>query len=263
MSKRWLSSNEARRVRQAWHDDALTFALLIWMDYDYQNDPVAKKDVIDPSWDAHSLKSWAKKWQIFLYWVNRFKNDDQFAVMNGMGQFLIDCIEAFPPKFTDYIKDKASAKEKCRIPMRKLCEKLQNPVKLKWFLHKAIFNWWEVNYLTIKHEEKYHVFEQQDVLIVLRDNFTVENSQARAKGQFPEQKVILKHKWLNVGEIEMRNDSVIHYRQIRFNMIKPRFMDLLFENFTDGEEFFKWVLVYGSAKKKFGRWKVQTEAKFL
>lgn len=61
------SSAEARRYRQQGHDDALRFAIAIGLNKDYKNDPKAKKDVIDPSGDAHSVKSGEKKWQIFLY----------------------------------------------------------------------------------------------------------------------------------------------------------------------------------------------------
>ena len=49
----------------------------------------------------------------------------------------------------------------------------------------------------------------------------------------------------------MRNDSEVHYREIRFNMQKPRFMRLLFANFHDPIEMMSKVLVYGEAKKRF------------
>ena len=58
------SSDEARRYRQQGHDDALLFALAIGLNEDYKNDTKAKKDVIDLSGDAHSVKSGEKKWQI-------------------------------------------------------------------------------------------------------------------------------------------------------------------------------------------------------
>ena len=64
--KRALSSEDARNIRQRGYDDALEFALSIGLSSDYKNDPHAKKDVIDLSGDAHSVKSGEKKWQIFL-----------------------------------------------------------------------------------------------------------------------------------------------------------------------------------------------------
>src|SRR3990167_10124032 len=108
--KRGLSSEGARWVRQSGHNDALEFAISIGLPRDYQNDHKAKKDVIDPSGDAHSVKSGNKKWQIFLYGLGRFKSDDAFRVMNGIGDLLIKCIKSFPGTFHEYQADKTTAK---------------------------------------------------------------------------------------------------------------------------------------------------------
>ncbi|NUM32592.1 MAG: hypothetical protein HUU47_09760 [Bacteroidetes bacterium] len=89
MAKKGLSSEDARKVRQKGHDDAFEFAMFIGLESDYQNDIVAKKDVIDLSGDAHSVKSGNKKWQLFLYGINRFRDDDFFQTMNGIGQILV------------------------------------------------------------------------------------------------------------------------------------------------------------------------------
>ncbi|WP_461248254.1 hypothetical protein [Treponema sp. R6D11] len=66
MAKRGLSSDDARKVRQRGHDDALDFALRIGLEHDYKNDLKAKKDVIDPSGDAHSVKSGKKSGRFFF-----------------------------------------------------------------------------------------------------------------------------------------------------------------------------------------------------
>lgn len=252
--KRWLSSDDARKVRQQWHDDALEFALSIWLDQDYRNDAKAKKDVIDPSWDAHSVKSWEKKWQIFLYWVWRFEADEAFAAMNWIWQILIQCINSFPVKFSDYEENKKECKENLRQHMRLLKEKLSEPFRLKAFLWKSMFNWWEVDYLTVKHKWIFHVFYYKDVITVLSENFDVQNSQARSAWQFPEQKVILRYGWVNVWEIEMRNDSEVHYREIRFNMMKVRFMNLMWEKIPNKIQYRENVFVYWEAIKRFWRW---------
>jgi hypothetical protein len=254
MAKRGLSSSAARIVRQKGHDDALEFALLIGLQHDYQNDPAAKKDVIDPSGDAHSLKSGEKKWQLFLYGINRFKDDDFFQTMNGIGQLLVQCLEAFPKKYEDYIKDKKEAKEKCRIPMRELAEKLQEKRRVRSFINKAMFNGGEVNYLTVKHENTYHIFLNKEVVQVFADSVEVGNSQARSSNQVPEQKVIFKYEGKNLAELEMRNDTPIHYRQVRFNMIKPRMMALLFSKIPMTHTYSDKIFVYGEAAKKFGKW---------
>lgn len=252
---RGLSSDRARQVRQAGHDDALEFASLLGLTADYKNDLKAKKDVIDPSGDAHSIKSGNKKWQIFLYGVNRFKSDDAFQVMNGIGEILINCIESFPHNFSDYQKDKTSAKEKLRKSMVALADKLKTKTRLRGFLNKAIFNGGEVNYLTVKHGGIFHIFLNKDVINTLSNNFEIANSQAKSQKQFPEQKVLFKYNGFNVGEIEMRNDTETHYREIRFNMLKNKVMNILFTNITNKQNHNDKIIVYGNALKVFGRWK--------
>jgi hypothetical protein len=90
---------------------------------------------------------------------------------------------------------------------------------------------------------------------VLCENLTVLNSSATSSASTPEQKVILRYEGLNLGEIEMRNDSPKHYREIRFNMMKPRVMALLYSKIPKTDTYGVHVLVYGNANKHFGRWK--------
>ncbi len=253
--RRALSSEDARRIRQRGHDDAKEFALSIGLSSDYQNVPTAKKDVIDPSGDSHSVKSGEKKWQIFLYGLGRFWRDDTFGAMDGIGDVLAECINAFPPDFRAYQRNKAAAKERLRRPMKKLAELLQDKRLLRAFLNASLFNAGEVNYLTVKHEGVFHVFLNQDVIKVFNDNLEVCNSRALTPGQVPEQKVLFRYNGLNLGELEMRNDSAIHYRQIRFNMLKPKVMGLLFTMLPLTRQFTDKVWVYGNASRRFGRWK--------
>lgn len=253
--KRALSSEGARIVRQKGHDDALEFALWIGLTRDYKNDPHAKKDVIDLSGDAHSVKSGQVKWQIFLYRASRFQSDDAFLAMNGIGQLLIECINSFPATFSEYELSKSEAKEKLRVPMVKLMQLLQEKPRLRAFLSKSIFNGGEVNYLTVKQNELFHVFLNRDVINVFSDSFEVCNSRAISKGQFAEQKVLFRYNGLNLGELEMRNDTKTHFREVRFNMIKPKVMELLFSKIPLTSTYNEHVLVYGNATKHFGKWK--------
>ncbi|RHZ36477.1 hypothetical protein [endosymbiont GvMRE of Glomus versiforme] len=132
--------------------------------------------------------------------------------------------------------------------MIELADKLQNKHRLKVFVNKSMFNGGEVNYLTVFDNNKFHVFWGKEVAQIMTDNLTVLNSQARHSDQFPQQKVILKHEGVNLGEIEMRNDSIVHYREIRFNMVKPKI--IFKKNYNDT------VIVYSEATKRFGsRWK--------
>ncbi len=252
--KRALSSEAARAIRQRGHDDALEFALAIGLGKDYQNDRHAKKDVIDQSGDSHSVKSGEKKWQVFLYGRGRFKTDDAFGTMSGIGDLLIACIDSFPTTYSEYVCDKAIPKEKLRLSMRSLAEKLQDKRRLRAFLNKSLFNGGEVNYLTVKHEGIFHVFLNTDVITALSENIEVCNSSARQDGQVPEQKVLFRHNGKNLGELEMRNDSEGHYKEIRFNMLKPKVMGVLFSALHSPVKLTDKILVYGNAVRRFGRW---------
>ncbi len=95
MARRASSSDQARAYRQTGHDNALRFAMALGLGRDYRNDLQAKKDVIDPSGDAHSVKSGEKKWQILLYGLGRFWDDATCGAMNGIGDALTACQELF------------------------------------------------------------------------------------------------------------------------------------------------------------------------
>lgn len=250
------TSDHARRYRQEGHDDATLFALTIGLQSDYKRDPKAKKDVVDPAGDAHSVKSGVKKWQLFLYRRNRFLEDDGFQALNGIGSLLIHCIDAFPPRFSDYVDNKDAAKERLKVPMRELKDRLQRKALLRAFLRKAIFNGHEVNYLTIVKDGQFHIFWSDDVVREMADAFEVANSKARARRQFDDQKVLFRHNGRNVGELEMRNDSKTHYGEVRFNMNRTPAIELLE---SAGLKSQPWdgsndVILYGSAIRIFGKW---------
>ena len=249
---RGSSSDQARSIRQRGHDNALAFASAIGMAEDYRNDPAAKKDVIDPSGDAHSLKSGERRWQIFLYGRNRFEDDDGFQALNGVGELLIHCIDAFPPDMADYERNKNAYKERLRTPMRELKDRFQRKALLRAFLMKSIFNGGEVNYLTVLHDENYHVFLNMEAVRLMGDAFEVRNSTSRGEDP-PEQKVLFRHAGRNVGELEMRNDSRLHYQQVRFNMIVARAVDLLL-TIEPTRPFNNSVIVHGEAIRRFGNW---------
>ena len=111
--------------------------------------------------------------------------------MNGIGQLLVACIEAFPERFEDYVQNKSEAKERCRVPMRRLKEALQEKRRVRAFINKAMFNGGEVNYLTVRDEDKYHVFLNKDVVHVFAEAVSVENSQAKNQNQTPSRKCCL------------------------------------------------------------------------
>lgn len=250
-----MSSERASFVKLQGHRDAVEFAQLIGLKADYSNDLQAKKDVIDLSGDSYSVKSGEKKWQIFLYGRRRFEDDYAFQAMNGIGQLLLNCINSFPDHFNEYKENKMIYKEKLKEPMTELKNRLQEKRRLAAFINKAMFNGGEVNYLSIKDGSKFHVFSSVDVVRILAENLTVENSYAKTEKQVDRQKVIFK-KQKTFGEIEMRNDSEKHYRQVKFWFDKKLVTNLLIDFFEneDKRKFGDNIVVYGRAIKKFGKW---------
>ena len=252
------TGDQARAYREKGHAVALSFALSIGLDKDYQNDQQAKKDVIDPSGDAHSVKSGEKKWQIFLYRRSRFETDDGFQALNGIGSLLIHCIDAFPPRFKDYEANKEVAKKRLRTPMRELKDRFQRKALLRAFLMKSFFNGGEVNYLTIHRDDMFKIYHNADIVRTLGEALTVENSKSAPRQDLPEQKVIFKHAGRNVGELEMRNDSERHYGEVRFNVNILPFMALLdaysTTTFKKSKLYLPKVTAYGKAVKTFGNW---------
>lgn len=254
-----MTSEQARTVRQAGHNDAQKFAYLIGLSSDYQNDPQAKKDVIDLAGDAHSVKSGAKKWQIFLYSSSRFEKDTIFKRLNGLGQLLLNCLNVFPNSFKEYKRNKIHYKNLLKGQMQILKEKLQNKETLKAFFEKSFFNAGEVSYLTIKNINAFYVFHNNDVVKILTENISVENSAG-------EQKVIFKIKNTNsktlnrfpiitVGEIEMRNDSDIHFKEIKFWMDKNKTFELLKSSIPLVKEIKPKLFLCGKALKTFKKHK--------
>ena len=253
--RRGGTTEQGREYRKRGHEDAQKFAEEIGLTEDYSNDLTAKKDVIDKSGDAHSVKSGEKKWQIFLYSRTRFETDDGFQALNGVGSLLIHCIDAFPPRYKDYETNKQESKNRLRNPMRDLKDRFQRKALLRAFLMKSIFNGGEVNYLTIYRDNVFHVYKNTDIVGAMADCFTVENSAARKKGDAPEQKVLFKYKGKNVGELEMRMvPKQKRYCKVLFNMNIAPALNLLDDQNFPVDKYSDTVFVYGKAIKTFGNW---------
>jgi hypothetical protein len=247
-----MSSERARDVRRKGHDDAREFAVLLGIGKEYKTDPRAKKDVIDSEGRSYSVKSGEKKWQIFLYGKKRFEEDYTFRGMNGIGELFQECIESFPPSRSDYLKNKELYKTRLQGPMRRLAKKLAERRLLAAFIDKSLFNSGEVDFLVIKHEEEFHVFWGREVVKILAQHFEVKNSKAKGKGQMDDQKVIFKAFGKTYGEIEMRNDSEIHYREVKFWLDKKLIFALLKSEIRQSKVFNR-VILYGDAIRKLAK----------
>ena len=253
--KRAMSSEKASEVKRQGHEDEREFAKLIGMEAEYQNGPTDKKDVIDKNGDTHSIKGGNKRWQIFLYGIDRFRKDMIFKVMggigDGIGQILLSCLECFPDDYATYQSDKTKYKELLKPRMIELSGKLQNNEVFSAFLLKSIFNCGEVTYLTIKNDDVFHVFLNDDVIQTLVTTLSRETSVAMRADQMDYQKVTFVYNSVNVGTIEVRHDSDKHYRQAVFSLDKTPILDLLSTKVTKKEAWGSNVIVYGKAIKKF------------
>lgn len=249
MASRGSSPTQASNYKKRGHHVEKLFAQEIWLQNEYRNDRKAKKDVIDLSGDAHSVKSGSVKWQIFLYSRKRFVDDDGFQALNGIGTLLVHCIDAFPPRFADYQRDKQAAKERLKTPMRDIKDRLQRKALFRAFLNKSIFNSGEVNYLSVLYDDQFHIFRNSDVVELLAKELVVEFNST-------EQKVVFKRDDEIYGELEMRNDSVQHYQEVRFNMLVRKIMPLLIGQIKPDaiSEISENIVVYGRAIKTFGNW---------
>ncbi len=252
-----MSSEKASLVKRQGHKDAIEFALLLGLKRDYQNDIKAKKDVIDHSGYSYSVKSGEKKWQIFLYSLSRFQKDELFQAMNGLGDLFIQCIECFPANREDYLKNKLEFKEKLSKVMLTLKEYLSNKKKLRAFFSLAFFNGNEVDFLVIKQDKQFIVFDSKEVVNVLTENILVETSQKRRLNEFDNQKVVFKvydnNAIKTIGEIEMRNDSEQHYREVKFWMSKPLTLYLLTNKIKNKKNHKDKIILFGDAIKKFSK----------
>lgn len=253
--KKAMTSEKASYVKRKGHKDAYEFAKCLGIGKEFRSDPRAKKDVIDSEGYSYSVKSGEKKWQIFLYGRKRFESDYTFRGMNGLGELFLQCIDSFPESRNDYLKNKVKYKTKLQKPMERLCQRLKEKRLLASFINASIFNSGEVDFLVIKEGRNFHIFWNRDVVDILTKNYEVENSKARGENQIDSQKVVFKVDGKTHGEIEMRNDSNIHYREIKFWLDKNLTFNLLKTQIKKVKSLTERIFLYGKAIKKLSKYK--------
>jgi hypothetical protein len=253
--KRAMSSKAASYKKRSGHVNEQHFAYLI--EGDVVGGRTDKTDVIDQAYNTYSVKG-GEWWQIFLYGRDRFVTNTEFREIGNVANLLIDCIDAFPEDRSDYLKDKIYFKKCLQEPMRQLKDEIRRPAIFPQLLLKAIFNGNEVDCLSILSKElsrqdvpldqKYfHLFSAEDVVRLLSTKLGIENSRARGRGQMDAQKVIFRYRNKNVGEIEIRTDSNIHYRQAKWRFNSPAILSLLQSNLEVTLVADRQTSVYGSA----------------
>ncbi len=245
--RRAMTSAAASDKKKAGHKREHEFSDLINGTVNRGNQQ-GKKDVIDKSDRAHSVKG-GKFWQIFLYSRNRLASNTILQGIGNLADIAIECIDVFPDTFDGYQADKKNTKIALQTPMKKLCVELNKRKVYAAFIQKAFFNGNEVDYLTIKSNGKFHIFPSA-VVIDICNRFDVVNSKGQNAGQMDDQKVLLKL-GVNIGEIELRNDSKLHYREFKFRINGEKFLKILQEKVGNDFEERGEIIVYGKARKTF------------
>ena len=121
------------------------------------------------------------------------------------------------------------------------------------FLLEALFHSSEVDYFTVKEESLFHIFDAEEVIKTINSSVVLANSKAGQEGQMDDQKVIFKltDADITIGEIEMRNDSNVHYRQVKFLMDREKTLQLLKQKIDHGKNKSDKIITYGKATAKF------------
>lgn len=148
------------------------------------------------------------------------------------------------------------SKKLLRDATNKVVDKLYDKKFLENFLREAIFNGTEVDHLAVLDycsdgESRFHLFNREDVVSILASELKPKPSKAGRVGvdhNVPGQKVLLYYMKTdsiqkNLVELEVRNDSEIHYRQMRFNMYSKDALLILKKHMptkisSDGRRFF-------------------------
>ena len=249
---RGSSSKQARDYKLAGHVNEQAFSDLIGGST-HNLPPQGKTDCIGPDGERYSVKKRAKKWQVFLYGESRLMGDEGFARLSSLGLDLSRMLKAFPAEYGEYLKDKNRAKDAMRTSVssedsglnvakiieivgesnlyirskitlskvnQDLAEALNDKSLRQMFFKKALFNGGEVTRLSIQQESGFSVYQADDAVRIFAEASEVATSGTgghKTDISVPGQKILMKAP-TNLVELEVRNDSVQHYRQLRFNM---------------------------------------------
>lgn len=256
--KRAMSSEHARQVKEAGHQNEHDFASLIGGRI-HLGSHTDKKDVIDAQDRSHSVKSrtW---WQVFLYSRGKLQANTMFQGLK-LADIMLACLDCYPEDREDYLLDKAAVKQKLQNHMRNLLQELSKPRTFPAFLEKALFGGGNAEYLSIFlgpakediQNKTFHVFHKNDVVLALSSNVTLRNSKAQRANQMDDQKVVFRSNFhgRNIGEIEDRHDSRQHYREMKCRLNARDVYGILTNELTEKDRKSDQVIAYGKAIRTF------------
>ena len=259
MARRAMTTTHASQVKLAGHRNEYDFAALIGGQVNLGSH-TDKKDVIDQQHRSHSVKA-GTWWQVFLYGRERLRTNTIFQGLGQVANIMIACLDAYPPTYADYLRDKPAAKRRLQPEMRNLLAELQKKVIFRAFLNKALFDGGNADYLTVfpgpaaapAHQKVFHVFHKDDVVQELTSVVTLRNSKARKASETDDQKVIFwssLHK-KNIGEIEDRHDGPVHYKEMKFRLNAKGVFEILTNQIAGKSQPRPRVFAYGRAARLF------------
>lgn len=163
-----------------------------------------------------SVKGPVDKIQVFLYGQARFETDE-FGELNKICKA---CINSFPTERNKYVENKSLYKDRLIPHMEELKHALSVFDNLSYFFLVSFFGK-RTEYIALKDKEDllvWHIFHLKSVVDELPKLIKVENSKGSQKVIFRAEIGKRYGGWINVGEVEMRNDSNEHYRELKFRM---------------------------------------------
>ena len=255
--RRAMTTEHASAVKRAGHVNEEHFAELIG-GHVQRGHHTDKKDVADEQDRYHSVKA-GERWQIFLYSKSRLQTNTIFQGLGNIANIMIDCLDSYPATYDEYLSNKTTAKLRLQPQMRRLLEELNKPRMLASLLAKALFDGGNTDYLSIypgpakdsKEKKHFHVFHKNEVVNTLCANVLLRNSKANHARQMDDQKVVFfssLHK-KQVGQIEDRHDSKLHYKQMKFRLDSKPVFEILKSNIRPEKNLHPQVTAYGLACK--------------
>ena len=255
--RRAMSSDHASDVKVSGHRNEVDFAALIHGSLNLDA-PRDKTDVIDSQGRSHSVK--AGKWsQIFLYSQGQLPH--HFARLGNVADLMVACLDAYPATYAEYEADKMTAKLNLQPQMSLLRDELDQPGIFPAFLDKSVFGVSDADYLSVfpgpanqdRARKVFHIFHKSDVVSALSQDITLLNSKSRGTGQMDDQKVTFRSKLhrKNIGELEDRHDSPVHYREMKFRLNILMVFAVLNSAITSRSRITPQLITYGRAVSKF------------
>lgn len=257
--RRAMSSDQASQVKLAGHRNERDFAALMGGRV-IGDSPLQKGDVIDAQRRSHSVK--AGKWcQVFLYGRERLVTNTFFQGLGEVATIMVACLDSYPATYEQYVADKAAAKRNLQPNMRRLRDELEKTEILPAFLAKSLFDVGIADYLSVfpgpaNHDpadKVFHIFHRSDVVKALVEDITLLNSKSRGEGQTDDQKVTFRsnHHRRNIGELEDRHDSPVHYREMKFRLNVRDVFDILDAKIRTRNQITRQLVTYGKATRMF------------